>query len=345
MFYIMKRKGALIPPENINKKKLNSKSQKTLDCFGINIPKVNHEDNFPEMSSLFFNKLKIISWNVNGIRAVIKRNELQELIKKESPDILCLNETKIDEANLRAERIESLFSKTYLTYWNASKERKGYSGVALFSKYKPISVTYDINIPEHDKEGRVITAEYPLFYLICVYVPNSGKERLRYRTEKWDIDFQSYIKTLVDKKKHVIVAGDLNVCHTDNDMYDVQELTNVIPGCFTEERDNMTKWLNDGYVDSFRYMKGYDAIEFSQYQSLYYMKNKKGLRLDYFILNGSAKEHIRRSDILTQYGGSDHLPIVLEIGLEKDIKTNEVKNPVQDNDKSTEESKNSQESK
>lgn len=318
LYYIMKRKGAPIQPKEIKTKKLNFISQKTLDCFGINIPKINKEGNFPNMSSTLLNKLKIISWNVNGIRAVIKRNELQDLIEKESPDILCLNETKIDEVNLRTERIENLFSKSYLTYWNASKERKGYSGVAVFSKYNPLAITYDINIPEHDKEGRVITAEYPLFYLICVYVPNSGKERLKYRTEKWDNDFQAYLKALVNKGKHVIVAGDLNVCHKDNDMYDPKELVDIVPGCFTQERNNMTKWFDDGFIDSFRYKNGDDVVEFSQYQSVFNLKNKKGLRLDYFILNKSAQEYIQRSDILKQYGGSDHLPIVLEIGLEKD---------------------------
>ena len=159
-------------------------------------------------------KLKIYSWNVNGIRSVLNRNRIQDFFEKAKPDILCVQESKIDEERLLEDNIKRLFPPAYHQYWNCCKPPiKGYSGTIVFSKIQPLNVTYDIGSKKHDKEGRTITCEYEKFFLVCVYVPNSGvalKWR-DYRTNEWDVDFRTYLKSL--RGKPVIVAGDFNVAH------------------------------------------------------------------------------------------------------------------------------------
>ena len=238
------------PSQSVHSKPKTQK-QPTLDFFGIKTPKANNESLFPSLPSHV--PFSLYSWNVNGIRSVISRGDLQDFIKKASPDILCLNETKIDQISLNKERIEYLFNKTYLTYWTFSQVKKGYSGVAVFTKYKPVSVSYGINVKEHDLEGRVITVEFETIVIIAVYVPNSGKERLEYRTKEWDVRFREHVSNVKHTlNKHVIVIGDMNVAHKDIDVIDPQEHFNV-PPCTPEERKNFEELMNVGFTDSFRF--------------------------------------------------------------------------------------------
>src|ERR1700744_119254 len=188
--------------------------------------------------------MKLISWNVNGMRAVLKRNFL-EYLAAENPDVLCLQETKCTE-----DQVEKIWPGHYTTFWN-SAEKKGYAGTAIFSKTPPIKVVPHIGISDHDREGRVLTAEYKDFYLVNVYVPNSKREleRLPYR-QIWDVDFLKYMKKL-EKKKPVICCGDMNVAHTEIDLKNPK--TNVKNHGFTiEERNGFTAFVNAGFLDTFR---------------------------------------------------------------------------------------------
>ena len=291
--------------ENKNKNKKTS-TQQTLDFFGIKTPEANKEELFHPIPK--DTKLKIMSWNVNGIRSVINRGDLQNLITKENPDILCLNETKIDQLTLRKEKIEYLFNKQYLTYWNEALNKKGYSGVAIFSKYKPISVTKGISIYEHDQEGRVITIEYEELVLVSVYVPNSGQNRLEYRTTKWDVSFRSYITNLKKtKNKPIIITGDMNVCYQPIDLYDAENYGEIPP--FTKgERDNFGLLLKSGFIDSFRFLHK-DKVEYSWFGNDKDKLIDKGYRLDYFLVDDQTKEKLEKSEIFKKYIGSDHVPI------------------------------------
>jgi exodeoxyribonuclease III len=163
-----------------------------------------------------WNCIHIWSWNVNGIRAVINKNRIQEFFEKANPQILCLQETKIDEERLIAESIKDKFPSAYYQYWSCCKPPiRGYAGTVIFSKIKPLSVEYGIGTPKHDREGRTVTLEYPYFFLVAVYVPNSGATLKwhHYRTHEWDLDFRAFLKGLEMKGKPVILAGDLNVAH------------------------------------------------------------------------------------------------------------------------------------
>lgn len=286
--------------------------QPTLDFFGIKAPTANKEENFPLLNTSL--KVKIMSWNVNGIRSVIKKGDLQDFIHKEKPDILCLNETKIDQVTLRKERIEYIFNKDYLTYWNFSDIKKGYSGVAIFSKFKPQKVNYGIGIPEYDQEGRVITAEFDTFVLIAVYVPNSGQERLEYRTTKWDVVFREYIiKKKNETKKSVIVTGDMNVCHDELDLYNYEKIGDVPP--FTKaERDNFDLLLKEGFIDIYRELNK-DKREYSWYGNDKDKLLNQGYRIDYFLVDEKIKSSITSADIYKKYIGSDHVPIGIEFDL------------------------------
>ncbi|KAJ8866123.1 hypothetical protein PR048_033647 [Dryococelus australis] len=249
--------------------------------------------------------LKISSWNVSGIRALIKKNGL-DFLKHEDPDVFCMQETKCSTKNLPAEAIIDGYHK----YWCAA-EKDGYSGTSLFSKVKPLSVTYGIGDKEQDKEGRTITAEYDKFYLVNVYVPNSGRGLVTLpKRLKWNQVLKDYLKKL-DVKKPVILCGDLNVAHNEIDLTNPK--TNTKNAGFTkEEREGMTELLEEGYIDSFRHLY---PDKTGSYTFWAYFGNARaknvGWRLDYFVLSerfvGNVCDCVNRSDVY----GSDHCPITL----------------------------------
>jgi len=249
--------------------------------------------------------LKIISWNVNGIRAVTKSKKIHYL-KFEDPDIVCFQETKCAEVDFP----EEAKFQGYHKYYN-SAQKKGYSSTAVFSKVKPKSVTYGINIPEHDNEGRVITLEYHSFYLVNVYVPNSGQKtvRLPYRRE-WNTDFLAYCKDL-DSKKPVVVAGDLNVAHTEIDLANPK--TNMKNSGFTpQEREDFTTWLDSGFVDTFRHNNPGKTGAYTFWTYMSSARNRNiGWRIDYFLVSERFVNTVAASDIRKKVLGSDHCPIML----------------------------------
>ena len=250
--------------------------------------------------------MKLISWNVNGIRACLNKG-FDEFFKSVNADVFCIQETKC-----RPEQVEWLEYEGYMSYWN-SAEKKGYSGTAVFTKIKPIAVTYGIGIEEHDHEGRVITMEYEDFYLVNVYTPNSKREleRLDYR-QVWEDAMREYLLKL-DKKKPVIMCGDLNVAHNEIDLANPK--TNTQNAGFTiEERTKMTELLNAGFTDSYRYL--YPEKE-GKYTWWSYMRKSRekniGWRIDYFIVSDRIKDKIKEASIYDDVLGSDHCPIGLEI--------------------------------
>ena len=248
--------------------------------------------------------MKIICWNVNGIRAVQKKGFL-DFIKEEAPDVLCLQETKAQPEQI------SLRLEGYEQFWN-SAQKKGYAGTAVFTKVKPIKVMNHIGIQEHDQEGRVITVEYDKFYLISVYVPNSGRDltRLKYRPI-WDKDFLNYLKTL-EKKKPVIVCGDFNVAHKEIDLKNAKANYNKTAGYMQVEIDGMDK-IQDHFIDTFRHFNK----EPDNYTWWSYMFNARaknvGWRIDYFFCSKSIIKKIVSSEILSKVMGSDHCPIKIEV--------------------------------
>lgn len=198
-------------------------------------------------------RFKIFSWNINGLNANAEKKTLEKFIEDADPDILILNETKTDLTRITQKRFNKLIPDGYEQHWYCANQR-GYSGVALLSKIKPIQVMYGIQIPKHDTEGRVLTAEYEKFYLVGVYVPNAGEglKRIEYRVNEWDRDFRGYLEAL-EKEKPVIVAGDLNVCHQEIDIYDPKG-KHKSPGYSPQERASFTEFLKSGWVDTFRSM-------------------------------------------------------------------------------------------
>ena len=252
--------------------------------------------------------MKIISWNVNGIRAIQNKGFVESIVRLK-PDILCLQETKAQDQEVEA----ALYSiKQYQLYSN-SAEKKGYSGVSTLSKIKPINITNDMGIPEHDKEGRVICTEYPQFYMVNVYVPNSGQElvRLDYR-KTWDQDFLNYLKNL-ETKKPVIACGDFNVAHQPIDLKNDKSNYNKTAGYTQIEIDGMTNFINAGFMDAFRYLHPNDiAYTYWSYRFNSRAKNT-GWRIDYFLVSKSLIDKVKAVDILSEYFGSDHCPIRLEI--------------------------------
>lgn len=249
--------------------------------------------------------MKLISWNVNGLRAIMNKGFLDNF-EQINADVFCLQETKLQEGQI------DFAPEGYNVYWN-SAIKKGYSGTAVFSKIKPIKVEYGIGREEHDQEGRVITLEYEKFYLVDCYTPNSQREltRLDYRM-KWEDEFKSYLKKL-DTKKPVILCGDLNVAHNEIDLKNPS--TNRHNAGFTnEEREKMTELLNSGFVDSFRYLYPYTKDVYSWWSYMFHAREKNaGWRIDYFIVSDRIKEKIEDSKILTQIFGSDHCPVELDI--------------------------------
>ena len=248
---------------------------------------------------------KYISWNVNGLRAVIKKGFL-EYMEEQNPDIIGLQEIKLSEGQLDLE------IPGYHMYYNYA-ERKGYSGTAIFTKKEPINVTYGIGIEEHDNEGRVICAEFEEYYFVTVYTPNSKNELLRldYRMV-WEDKFLKYLKNL-EETKPVIVCGDLNVAHKEIDLKNPK--TNTRNAGFTiEERDKFSNLINSGFIDTFRYF--YPDKEFAYSWWSYRgnaRKNNTGWRIDYFCVSESLKEKILDAEIQSNVEGSDHCPVVLYI--------------------------------
>lgn len=251
--------------------------------------------------------MKLISWNVNGLRAVMKKG-FEDFFYNIDADIFCIQETKMQEG-----QIEDFELKGYKEYWN-SAEKKGYSGTAIFTKIEPINVTYGIGIEEHDKEGRVITLEFEKFYLVNIYVPNSKRElaRLDYRMI-WEDEIRKYLVSL-NSKKPVIMCGDLNVAHEEIDLKNPK--TNRRNAGFTdEERGKMTELLKTNFTDSFRYMYP-EKIEYSWWSYMGNAREKNiGWRIDYFIVSNDVKEKIKDAKIHTDIYGSDHCPVELEIKL------------------------------
>jgi exodeoxyribonuclease-3 len=249
--------------------------------------------------------MKLISWNVNGLRAVLKKNFL-EFLDAESPDVLCLQEIKCGEHD-----VEKLWPRHYTAFWN-SAEKKGYSGTAIFVKSKPLSVAPHIGIVEHDQEGRVLTAELDDFFLVNVYVPNSKRDlsRLDYR-QKWDRDFLAYLKKL-EKKKPVIFCGDLNVAHTEIDLANPK--SNMHSHGFTmEERNGFSEFVNAGFLDTFReFEKGGGHYSWWSVFSNARARNV-GWRLDYFLISKSLRPRLKKSFILPKVLGSDYCPVGIEI--------------------------------
>ena len=248
--------------------------------------------------------MKFISWNVNGLRACITKG-FEDSFKALDADFFCLQETKLQEGQT------DLKFEGYDSYWNYA-DKKGYSGTAIFTKHKPLSVSYGIGIDEHDHEGRVITLEMEDFFLVTVYTPNSqdGLRRLDYRL-KWEDDFQAYIKAL-DERKPVIICGDLNVAHEEIDLKNPK--TNRMNAGFTDqEREKMTVFLNRGFVDTFR-NKYPDTVKYSWWSYRFKAREKNaGWRIDYFLISDRLKERMRDALIHNDIFGSDHCPVELII--------------------------------
>ena len=251
--------------------------------------------------------MKFISWNVNGLRACVKKGFL-DFFNEVDADFFCVQETKLQEGQINLEL------EGYYQYWNYAV-KKGYSGTAIFTKHEPINVTYGIGIEQHDQEGRVITLEYPNFYLITVYTPNSQNElaRLDYRMQ-WEEDFRSYLVKL-DENKPVIVCGDLNVAHQQIDLKNPKTNTKN-PGFTPDERNQMTHLLNAGFIDTFRYFypTKEECYSWWSYRANARAKNV-GWRIDYFLTSSNLSNQLKEAKIYAEILGSDHCPVGLTINL------------------------------
>ena len=249
--------------------------------------------------------MKYVSWNVNGLRAVVGKN-FKEVFAQLDADFFCLQETKMQAGQL------DLSFPGYTSYWNYA-EKKGYSGTAVFTRHTPLAVTYGLGIEEHDHEGRVITLEMDDHYLVCVYTPNSqdGLLRLDYRM-KWEDAFRQYLLAL-DEKKPVIVCGDMNVAHKEIDLKN--PATNHRNAGFTdEEREKMTLLLGCGFVDSFRYFNPDATERYSWWSYRFHAREKNvGWRIDYFLVSERLVPQLKSADIYADIMGSDHCPVLLEL--------------------------------
>lgn len=250
--------------------------------------------------------MKFISWNVNGLRACVGK-DFEQSFNTLNADFFCLQETKMQAGQL------DLQFPGYESYWNYA-DKKGYSGTAIFTKHKPLSIKYGIGIDEHDHEGRVIALEYDKFYIVTVYTPNSqdGLRRLEYRM-KWEEDFQAFLHKL-DENKPVIVCGDMNVAHQEIDIKNPK--TNHKNAGFTdEEREKMTILLNNGFIDSFRTLYP-EQVTYSWWSYRFHAReHNTGWRIDYFLTSERIKENIEDAKIHTEIFGSDHCPVELDINL------------------------------
>ena len=252
--------------------------------------------------------MKLISWNVNGLRACLKKGFL-DFYQQERPDFCCLQETKMEKGQADVDLGDGI-----LEFWN-SAEKKGSSGTAVFTPHAPLAETYGMGLDQHDHEGRLITLEYEQFFLVCCYTPNSQSElkRLDYRMT-WEDDLREYLMEL-DRRKPVIYCGDLNVAHQEIDLKNPK--TNRMNAGFTdEEREKMTRLLESGFTDSFRWLHP-DATGIYSWWSYRFQarKNNAGWRIDYFIVSDRLRDRIKRAEILTQVEGSDHCPVLLELDL------------------------------
>ncbi|MGP1492344.1 MAG: exodeoxyribonuclease III [Prevotella fusca] len=248
--------------------------------------------------------MKLVSWNVNGLRACVGK-DFEQQFKDLDADFFCLQETKMQAGQL------DLSFPGYESYWNYA-DKKGYSGTAIFTKHKPLSVTYGIGIDEHDHEGRVITLEMDDFYLVTVYTPNSqdGLRRLDYRM-KWEDDFQAYLHKL-DEKKPVVVCGDMNVAHQEIDLKNPK--TNRKNAGFTdEEREKMTQLLGNGFIDTFRTLYP-EQVTYSWWSYRFRAREKNtGWRIDYFLISERLKDRLEDAKIHTEIMGSDHCPVEVDL--------------------------------
>ena len=250
--------------------------------------------------------MKLISWNVNGLRACVQKGFL-DFFQEADADIFCIQESKLQEGQI------SLDLPGYYQYWNYA-QKKGYSGTAIFTRQEPLTVTYGIGIPEHDTEGRVITLEFPEFYMVTCYTPNSQNElaRLPYRMQ-WEDAFRGYLLSL-DEKKPVILCGDLNVAHQEIDLKNPK--TNRQNAGFTdEERSKMTELLESGFTDTFRYFYPDQENIYSWWSYRFKAREKNaGWRIDYFITSKRLDEKLTDAKIHTDIFGSDHCPVELTLG-------------------------------
>lgn len=249
--------------------------------------------------------MRFISWNVNGLRAVVKKG-FEDIFWSLDADFVCLQETKLQEGQI------SLDLPGYESYW-CYAEKKGYSGTAIFTRRTPLSVSYNLGVPEHDSEGRVITLEYGDFYLVCVYTPNSqdGLRRLDYRMS-WEDDFREYLCEL-DKAKPVIICGDMNVAHEEIDLKN-PATNHMNPGFSDEERGKFTELLDAGFIDTFRslYPDRTDAYSWWSYRAAARQRNV-GWRIDYFVVSERLRGNIKDAYILPEVMGSDHCPVGLDM--------------------------------
>ena len=249
--------------------------------------------------------MRFISWNVNGLRAVVKKG-FEDIFWSLDADFVCLQETKLQEGQI------NLDLPGYESYW-CYAEKKGYSGTAIFTRRTPLSVSYNLGIPEHDSEGRVITLEYEDFYLVCVYTPNSqdGLRRLDYRMS-WEDDFRDYLCEL-DKSKPVRVCGDMNVSHEEIDLKN-PATNHFNPGFSDEEREKFTELLDAGFIDTFRslYPDRTDAYSWWSYRAAARQRNV-GWRIDYFVVSERLRGNIKDAYILPEVMGSDHCPVGLDM--------------------------------
>ncbi len=249
--------------------------------------------------------MKLISWNVNGLRACLEKG-FGQFFKEAEADFVCIQETKMQpgQADFRPEG--------YYQYWN-SAVRKGYSGTAVFTKHEPLSVSYDLGIAEHGDEGRVITLEYEEYFVVTVYTPNSKRDlsRLEYRM-KWEDDFRNYLVGL-DQKKPVIICGDMNVAHQEIDLKHPKS-NRKNSGFTEEERGKFSRLLQSGFTDSFRWLYPDRADAYSWWSYLYHARETNaGWRIDYFLVSDRLRDRIREAKILTDVYGSDHCPVELDL--------------------------------
>ena len=252
--------------------------------------------------------MKFISWNVNGLRACLKKGFL-DFYRQEIPDFCCLQETKVERGQADVD-----LGKGVLEFWN-SAEKKGYSGTAVFTLHPPLAAAYGMDREKHDREGRLITLEYEGFYLVCCYSPNSqdGLKRLDYRME-WEDDLREYLMSL-DRHKPVIYCGDLNVAHQEIDLKNPK--TNRMNAGFTDqEREKLTALLDAGFTDTFRFLHPDVTGAYSWWSYRFHARQKNaGWRIDYFLVSDRLRDKIKRAEILSQVEGSDHCPVLLELDI------------------------------
>lgn len=255
--------------------------------------------------------MRFVSWNVNGIRAVMQKDFMSSLQRMQT-DVLCLQETKAQDDQVAVALADVIAQNGFHLYSN-SADKKGYSGTAILSRSEPISVQFDMGIAEHDQEGRVIAAEYADFILVNVYTPNSGNElkRLDYR-QQWDQDFLAYLKAL-EQKKPIILCGDLNVARQAIDLARPKENYNKNAGYMQAEIDGIDRYVESGLVDTFRWLKP-DTVKYSWFSYRAGARERNvGWRIDYFMVSDVLKERIADAEILTDIEGSDHCPVVLDL--------------------------------